>query len=372
MTVSQTIQAAIQRQVDKPLTIEPATLDAPQPQEAVVRIEACGICHMDLDGPSLCALPAVFGHEGVGVVEAVGSAAKVKIGDRVILGYGSCGTCPSCIQTQPYYCDQSWDVTFGGRRLDGSATMRDTSNVSLHAAFFQQSSFATHAIVPDHCLVPMPQDVPAEVGASITCGVMTGTGAILNVLYVEPGETVLIVGAGAVGLGAVMAARRAGAGAILVADVRDSRLEMARKLGATDVFNPRSGAMDEWVMAQTGRGVGKLLETSGNASAFESAIASLRTGGHMAYAILPSPMEEYILKPMPLFEKAAKFEALSFGNTVPQDLYPRMLEWWRAGEFPVDRLIATFPFADINLAMERTRSGDVIKAVLMMETADAA
>jgi aryl-alcohol dehydrogenase len=314
----------------------------------------------------------VFGHEGVGVVEAVGSAARVKVGDRVILGYGSCGTCPSCMQTHPYYCDQSWDVTFGGRRLDGSPTLWDSADAPLHAAFFQQSSFATHAIVPDHCLVALPHDVPPEVGASITCGVMTGTGSILNVLDVKAGETVLIVGAGAVGLGAVMAARRAGAGAILVADVRDSRLELARELGATAVFNPRSGAMEEWVMAQTGRGVGKLLETSGNPAAFERAIASLRTGGHMAYAILPSPMEEYTLTPMPLFEKAAKFEALSFGNSVPQDLYPRMLEWWRAGEFPVDRLIATFPFVDINLAMERTRTGEVIKAVLMMESADAA
>jgi aryl-alcohol dehydrogenase len=157
-----------------------------------------------------------------------------------------------------------------------------------------------------------------------------------------------------------------------VVDVRDDRLSLAKELGATAVFNPRTGAMDEWVMAQTERGVGKILETSGNAKAFESAIASLRTGGHMAYAILPSPMDEYLLKPMPLFEKAARFEALSFGNSVPQDLYPRMLEWWRAGEFPVDRLISTFSFADINLAMERTCSGDVIKAVLMMERANAA
>ena len=370
--VGRVIQAAIQRHVSKGLTIERATLAEPQPYEAVVRIEACGICHMDLDGPSLCTLPAVFGHEGVGVVEAVGSAARVKVGDRVILGYGSCGTCPSCTQAHPYYCDQSWDVTFGGRRLDGSATLQDSSGTPLHAAFFQQSSFATHAIVPDHCLVTMPQDIPAEVGASITCGVMTGTGAILNVLNVQSGETVLIVGAGAVGLGAVMAARRAGAGEILVVDVRDDRLILAQELGATAVFNPRMGPMDAWVMTQTGRGVGKLLETSGNATAFASAIASLRTGGHMAYAILPSPMEEYMLKPMPLFEKAARFEALSFGNSVPHDLYPRMLEWWRAGEFPVDRLISKFSFAEINLAMERTRSGDVIKAVIMMDCADAA
>jgi aryl-alcohol dehydrogenase len=369
--VSKPIQAAIQRQVGKALTIERATLAAPQPHEAVVRIEACGICHMDLDGPSLCALPAVFGHEGVGVVEAIGSEARIKVGDRVILGYGSCGTCPSCAQAHPYYCDQSWDVTFGGRRLDGSPTLWDNSDTPLHAAFFQQSSFATHAIVPDHCLVPMPRDVPAEVGASITCGVMTGTGAVLNVLDVKPGETILIVGAGAVGLGAVMAAHRAGAGEILVTDVRDDRLMLAQELGATAVFNPRAGAMDKWVMAQTGRGVGKLLETSGNATAFESAIASLRTGGHMAYAILPSPMDKYELKPMALFEKAARFEALSFGNSVPQDLYPKILDWWRAGEFPVERLIATFSFADINLAMERASNGDVIKAVLMMEYADA-
>lgn len=369
--MGQSIQAAVLRHADGAYAIERATLDAPQPHEAVVRIEACGICHMDIDGSSLCQLPAVFGHEAVGTVEAVGSAARVKIGDRVILGYGSCGHCPSCSQTRPYYCDQSWEVTFGGTRLDGSPTLWDSSGAPLHAAFFQQSSFATHAIVPDHCLVSMPRDVPAEIGASITCGVMTGAGAIINVLGIQSGETVLIVGAGAVGLGAIMAARRAGAKSIMVTDVRDNRLELAAELGATAVFNPRSGPMHEWVMAQTGRGVGKVLETSGNATAFESAIASLQTGGHMAYAILPSPMEEYTLRPMPLFEKAARFEALSFGNSVPADLYPKMLSWWQAGEFPVDRLIATFPFAEINSAMERTKSGDVIKAVLMMEGGDA-
>jgi len=260
--VTQRTRDATRRQVGKDLKIEPATLAAPQPHEAVVRIEACGICHMDLDGPSLCALPAVFGHEGVGVVEAVGKDAKVKVGDRVILGYGSCGACPSCTQAHPYYCDQSWDVTFGGRRLDGSATLWDSSNTPLHAAFFQQSSFATHAIVPDHCLVAMPQDIPAEVGASITCGVMTGTGAILNVLDVQAGETALIVGARTVGLGAVIAARRTGASEILVVDVRDDRLILAQEVGATTVFNPRTGAMDAWVMSQTRRGVGKLLETS--------------------------------------------------------------------------------------------------------------
>lgn len=371
MIGKQPIRAAILRRQGKEGEIEAATLDAPQPHEVIVRIEACGICHMDLEGSSLCSLPAVFGHEGVGIVEAVGNEATVKIGERVVLGYGSCGHCLSCQNAQPYYCDHSWEVTFGGRRLDGSATIWDQDGSAVHAAFFQQSSFATHAVVPSHCLVPMPLHVPAEVGAGITCGVMTGTGAILNVLAVQPGETVLIVGAGAVGLGAVMAARRAQAGAILVADVQDSRLELARELGATHIFNARSASIDTWVMAETVRGAGKVLETSGNAVAFEAAISSLRTGGHMAYAILPSPMDSYSLRPMPLFERAAKFEALSFGNAIPKDLYPAMLSWWQAGEFPVDRLITKFNFEDIGRAIESVRAGDAIKAVLMMEPVNA-
>ena len=208
------------------------------PDEALIEIHACGVCHMDVEAKELMQTPCVLGHEGAGVVRETGADVKnVRPGDRVILGYGYCGQCPPCAQHAPYFCDQGWDLTFSGKRLDGSATMSLPDGSELAGAFFQQSSFARHAITPARGLVPIGDDVPWSIAAALPCGFLTGAGSSLNVLNVGPESTLLVRGVGAVGMGAVVAAKMAGCKAVVATDLRQNRLELARELGATHIHN---------------------------------------------------------------------------------------------------------------------------------------
>ena len=233
-------------------------------------------------------------------------------------------------------------------------------------AFFQQSSFANHAITPARGLVRIGDDVPWPIAAALPCGFLTGAGTSLNVLDVGPGSSLLVRGVGAVGMGAVVAAKMAGCEVIVASDVRQNRLEQARAFGATQVHDATQGDFDSWRDEHFPRGFTHALDSTGNKAVFENTIASLATGGEMAYAILPAPMEEFSFKPFELFVKCASLKSVSFGSSVPADLIPRMLEWWSDGQFPVETVIREFPFEEINDAIAAGDSGDVIKPVLVM------
>jgi len=227
-------QAAIVRSVDGDFVVEDVILADLKPDEALVEIHACGICHMDVEAKGLMALPCVMGHEGAGIVVKVGSdVSSVRPGDRVILGYGFCGQCQPCNHGQPFFCDESWDLTFSGKRLDGGSTATFRDGQPLTAAFFQQSSFARHAITPARSLVNISDDVPWHIAAALPCGFLTGVGSSKNVLGVESGSTLLVRGVGAVGMGAIVGAKMAGCTTIVASDLQSSRLNLAREFGAT-------------------------------------------------------------------------------------------------------------------------------------------
>ena len=339
------------------------------PDEALVEIRACGVCHMDVEAKELMPTPCVLGHEGAGIVREVGSDVdNVQTGDRVILGYGFCGRCQPCGNTEPYFCDEGWDLTFSGKRLDGSATMSASDGSEVTGAFFQQSSFARHAITPARGLVPIGDDIPWSIAAALPCGFLTGAGTSLNVLNAGADSSLLVRGVGAVGMGAVVAAKMAGCKSIVASDVRANRLDLARQLGATHVHNATEGDFDAWRDEHFPRGFTHALDSTGNKAVFENTIASLATGGEMAYAILPAPMEEFSFKPFQLFVKCASLKAVSFGSSVPAELLPNMLQWWVDGQFPVEALIQEFAFEQINEAVAAGHTGEVIKPVLVMNT----
>ena len=367
LSLGKRTEAAVLRTADGPFELGRVRLAEPNSDEVVVSVRACGICHMDIEATSIMPLPCVLGHEGAGIVEEVGSAVtSVRPGDKVILGYGFCGVCPSCVSGRPYHCDRSWELSFSGRRMDRSATVYEKRSRSISAAFFQQSAFSRHVLTPARGLVRVADDIPWSVCAGMPCGVMTGVGAAVNVLGAGADRPLLVFGAGAVGLGAVMAAANAGSSPILVVDVLDDRLELALELGATHAHNADDAPdVTEWVKRHIARGLPLVLEASGNPTAFDCALQSVATGGHIAYAMLPMPMEQFEFRPFPLFSKAVRFEALSFGSAVSKLEIPRMIEWWRSGRFPVERLVEEFAFKDINAAMDRARSRAVIKPVLV-------
>ena len=344
-------------------------LDSLAPDEALVEIHACGVCHMDVEAKELVPLPCVLGHEGAGIVKELGAKVdNVKVGDRVILGYGFCGQCHPCQDHEPYFCDEGWDLTFSGKRLDGTSTMSTTDGAEVSGAFFQQSSFANLAITPARGLVPIDDGVPWSIAAALPCGFLTGAGTSLNVLNVGSDSSLLVRGVGAVGMGAVVAAKMAGCNSIVASDVRQNRLEQAAKFGATHLHNATESDFDAWREKHFPRGFTHALDTTGVKAVFENTISNLATGGEMAYAILPAPMEEFSFKPFELFVKCASLKSVSFGSSVPAELLPKMLEWWSEGQFPIETVIGEFPFERINDAVAAGHSGDVIKPVLLMNS----
>ena len=360
--------AAVARSAGADFQLEDIKLVDLRPDEALVQIHACGVCHMDVAAKATAELPSVFGHEGAGIVLETGSEVdNVQPGDQVILGYGFCGSCPQCENRRPYFCDEGWKLTFGGARLDGSNTAMDAAGNPIAAAFFQQSSFARHALTPARGLVRISGEVPWPVAAALPCGFLTGVGAAQNVLAVDSGASLLIRGVGAVGMGAVIGAKMAGCSRIVATDLRENRLELARKFGAERTVNEADIDFNAWLASEMPRGFTHALDTTGNSSVFENSIECLATGGQMAYAILPEPMEEFSFKPFQHFVKSATLKAVSFGSAVPAELLPRMLGWWSRGKFPIEAAIGTYDFKDINAAVEAGTSGRVIKPVLLMQ-----
>jgi aryl-alcohol dehydrogenase len=233
------IEAAVVRDVHGDFAIERLRLDPPRPDEVVVRIVATGLCHTDVavrDQAIPSPLPIVLGHEGAGVVVAIGEAVRqVTVGDHVVITYLSCGECRPCRSGQPASCALFGLHCFSGGRADGSHALHSHDGSALHDRFFGQSSFATHAIANERNVVKVRRDAPLELLGPLSCGVMTGAGTVWNELQVKPGDSFAVFGAGAVGLSAVMAAKLAGAGTIVAVDRVASRLELARELGATHV-----------------------------------------------------------------------------------------------------------------------------------------
>lgn len=213
-------------------------LDDLRNDEALVEIHATGVCHTDLScaaGILPCRYPAVLGHEGCGVVLETGSAVThVKKGDKVILSFSYCESCPQCVSGRPAYCHTFFKRNFRGCRADGSATMKETrGGKPLFGPLFGQSSFARHTVVHRSCLVHVPSDTKLEIFAALGCGVQTGAGAVFNSLRVRAGSSLVVYGVGSVGMSAILAGKVAQASTIVAVDTHAGRLELAKKLGAT-------------------------------------------------------------------------------------------------------------------------------------------
>ncbi|MEV5149746.1 NAD(P)-dependent alcohol dehydrogenase [Streptomyces sp. NPDC052727] len=258
-------------------------LDDPRAGEVLVRVEAVGICHADIaarEGKTPFPHPAVLGHEGAGVVEAAGAGVTSLLpGDKVVLTFASCGVCASCRSGLPSQCADFLSLDFAaGARSDGSPTLW-LGDTPLHAHFFGQSSFATHALVIERNAVKLPDEAPLATLAPLGCGIQTGAGAVLNVLRPAPGGSVAVFGAGAVGLAAVMAARLTQAAHVIAVDVHPGRLDLAAELGATDTIDARTTDPVAAIRELTGGGAGYVLESSGNVLVFRQAIDAAAIGG---------------------------------------------------------------------------------------------
>jgi aryl-alcohol dehydrogenase len=350
------IQAAVLRRRGGPLTIESLEMEGPRDDEVLVRLVASGICHTDIafcDGWDETDGAVVLGHEGTGVAERVGKSVKgVTVGDHVVLSYQSCGRCRSCRSGRPAHCRLLWEANFGFQRLDGSNALQP-SGVRGH--FFGQSSFATHTLATERNIVKVPRDLPLEVLAPLGCGVQTGAGTVMNSLKVSSGQSIAVFGTGGVGLSAVMAARLVGADPIIGVDVKPRRLGLARKLGATHGIDGRRQDIAAGISAITGRGVDYVVETTGVPDLHRLAVDVLNPRGTVA--LLTGEQGE-------AFSDGRKTLGIIQGDAVPQQFIPGLIELYRAGQFPFDRLEKFYAFRDINRAIADSRRGGTIKPVL--------
>ena len=360
--------AAIVREPGGPFTLESIDLDELQPHEVLVRIAACGICHTDLKFQSRLDLPGVFGHEGTGTVEAVGeSVTVVAPGDRVVLSYPWCGSCPSCEQGEPYRCVNIPALKFGGQRMDGSRPVR-MNGTKVTSAFFQQSSFATYSVVFENAVVPVVTDQPPEMLAALPCGVQTGAGAVLNTFEVGADESIVIFGVGAVGLSAVMAGKLVGAGSIIAVDMVASRLELACELGATDAFNAADKELLKKIAEICPNGAHYALDCSATEIGLKNSLDVIGQGGKVGIFSAPPGRENtFPFTTRVLFEKVASLHSIVQGFSVPREFIPKLVRYYEEGRFPYDRLVSTYPFTEINQAIADVKSGTAIKPVLLME-----
>lgn len=363
------IVAAVASAADKPFEMVDCDLAEPGPDEVLVKVAACGICHLDVavkSEHSPLSLPRILGHEGAGVVEAVGrGVTKVAPGDHVLMSYGSCGACPSCNAGAPAYCDHTFTINFRGERgRTGTHTVRGKH---MPAGFFAQSSFASHAIATVRNIVKVDRDLPLSLLAPLGCGFQTGMGSVINVLKPRAGDAIAVFGCGAVGLAAVIAARIVGCSSIISVDTNVRRLHLAEEMGATHTINGAKEDISARIAAITGRGTHFAFDTTGVPAVADQAIRALAPQGTAAYVAPSRGGATFNFDPRTLISSGRTIRGVHQGGAVSSDFIPRMIEFYRDGQLPLRKLVTTFKFEEINEAVQALESGDVLKAVLLMD-----
>lgn len=363
------MKAAVVREKGGAFRIEDVRIEEPRDDEVLIRIAGVGVCHTDLvvrDQHFPTPLPAILGHEGAGVVERVGKAVtKVVPGDHVVLSFASCGTCANCLSGLNGYCPDLYGRNFSGARPDGSTPCCDAHGSALSAWFFAQSSFAEYALAGQRNVIKIPSDVPIELMGPLGCGIQTGAGAVINALKPGAGTSIAIYGAGSVGLSAIMAARVAGCATIIAVDLNEARLELARELGATHVVNAGREQVVAAVQGITGgEGVQFALECTGLPQVVRQAVDSLRlTGVCGVIGVSPLGTEFSLDMNGILFGRSVR--GIIEGDSVPDIFIPQLVELWRQGRFPFDKLVRFYPLDAIEEAVHASEKGDVLKAVLL-------
>jgi aryl-alcohol dehydrogenase len=360
--------AALLKETDAPLSVEEIDVEDPQEGEVLIRIAGAGICHTDItaqEGMIPLPLPSVLGHEGSGVVEAVGEGVEgLEVGDHVVLSYGHCRECDMCNAGEHAYCEMFAPLNYFGSRLDGTTPLsQDGEDVAGY--FFSQSSFASYAIAQATNTVKVDKDLPLELLGPLGCGLQTGAGAVLNTLNPKPGESIAIFGLGGVGQAAVMAAAAAECGVIIAIDLNDERLELAKELGATHTINPSTTKDVEWAIQEMAApGVHYSFDAVGAEVVLQLAIKGLRVRGTCA-TVGFGGLEHMVSIDQGHLILGRSLVGVIEGDADPQEFIPRMLDLHKQGKFPFEKLIKTFPFEQINDAIAASNDGSVVKPVVV-------
>jgi len=364
--------AAVFDKLFTPFSVAEVDLDSPGPGEVLVQIVATGVCHTDAitrDGDLPFPPPGVLGHEGAGIVAEVGDGVtNVAVGDKVVIGWPWCGQCRNCLEGQPRYCLSLGQLVAGGGRPDGTTALRRTDGSALHSHFFGQSSFATYSLCAASSLVPVAADAPIETLGPLACGIGTGAGAVLNALRPHTGSSLVVYGAGAVGLSAVMAARLTGATTIIAVDRLASRLALAREFGATETIDVSVPGTDPVAAVHEicGGPADFSVECTGIIDVVRQAADSVGMRGTCCLIGGAPAGASFSLDHMStLWGKRVIGTLGGEGRSV--SLISALIALNKQGRFPYDKLITPFPLSSVNEALEASKAGEVVKPVLRMD-----
>lgn len=371
------VLAAVACDSDGPFITETLSLREPSANELRIRIVATSVCHTDLmsKGKSLCAFPIVLGHEGVGVVDAMGNdVSGFAIGDHVVLSYDFCGDCPACDIDKPSYCSNHGALNFAGVRPDGYKTHRRAGSdaADVFGSFFQQSSFATFALTHSSNTIKVDKSLPLATLAPLGCGVQTGAGTVFNTLQVMADTSLAIFGCGCVGLSAVMAAKVAGASSIVAVDINPERLRMAAKLGATHTLLPSDFAtaaelVEHIKTIADDNGCNYAIDTTGVPAVLRQAFDCCGPLGVTAMIAPGVPGTEVSIEMLGLLP-GKSLRGVVQGDSVSKSFIPKLIDLWQQGLFPFDQLITEYQGIDsLDAAANAMRNGEVIKPVVIFD-----
>ena len=353
-----------------PLVVSELDLAPPRAGEVLVRLRASGVCHSDwnaVDGTAENPCPCVLGHEGAGIVEAVGDGVtRVAAGDHVALSWApSCGECEECRRDLSQLCSRMWPAMGTGGLLDGTPRLSRDGDPVFHYSFL--STFAEACVVPERSCIPIPDDVPFDVAALVGCAVTTGVGAVWRTARVRPGDRVAVIGCGGVGLSALMAAVAAGAEPVLAVDAAAAKLDAARAFGATEgvLWQGTPEATAEAVRDASGGGVDYAIEATGRPEAMEAAFLATRARG--AAVLIGIPRADAVLSlpagTIPRMER--RVLGSIYGSSKPERDFPHTLSLYRSGRLPLDRLVShRLPLEEAERGFELMHAGEATRVVL--------
>ncbi len=345
----------------RPLTVADVDLADPGPGEVRVAIEAAGLCHSDLsviDGNRVRPVPMLLGHEAAGRVEALGEGVEdLQRGQRVVMTFlPRCGSCEGCATQGRRPCLAGSAANNAGTLLSGARRLtRDGEQIQHHLGV---SGFATHAVVDTRSLVPVGDDVPAEVASLMGCAVLTGGGAVLHDCDLKPGQTLGVVGLGGVGMAAVLTGLATEGVEVLAVDPLPAKVESARALGAHRAMTPDEAA-EQGVRADA------VVEAAGSARAFETALALTGPGGRTVTVGLPHPDDRASVSPLQLVAEARTIVGSYLGSAVPSRDVPLLIDLWRQGQLPVERLVSgRIRLEAINAGMDALADGTTLRQII--------
>lgn len=352
----------------KTFELKPVELGPLRDDEILVKIAGVGVCHTDLyfRDEGLMPSPCVLGHEGAGTVVEVGKrVTKLRPGDRVALSFHSCGLCATCEAGSPAYCERFVPLNFGGTRPDGSHSVT-LDGKGVASSFFGQSSFAGHAIAYERNAVKIEDaDLPLELLGPLGCGFQTGAGAIMQSLACPPGSSLLVIGGGSVGLAAVMGAAIQGCNPIIVAEPHAPRRKLALELGAHHAIDPLEDGTAEKVRNIVPPGVDYAFDTTGRPESFALMLACVGIRGHLGLVSAQTAKTRIDIDVNQLILAGLTVHGIIEGDSDPDEFIPELIAHFRAGRFPFDRLVRTYPMSEINKAIEDQHRGKCVKVVLI-------